>query len=72
MSTILLYFGIALIIIGWLTMSWFAAKQITAQKEYERLPQKWEEVKQSLIHKRWIGRGLIILGLMVIIVSLFI
>ena len=70
MATILLYIGIALIVIGWLTLSWFAAKQMNAQKEYERLPQKWEEVKQSLIHKRWICRSLIILGLIVIIISL--
>ncbi len=70
MATILLYIGIALIVIGWLTLSWFAAKQMNAQKEYERLPQKWEEVKQNLIHKRWICRSLIILGLIVIIISL--
>lgn len=70
MATILLYIGIALIVVGWLTLSWFAAKQMNAQKEYERLPQKWEEVKQKLIHKRWICRSLIILGLIVIIISL--
>lgn len=45
MATILLYIGIALIVVGWLTLSWFAAKQMNAQKEYEKLPQKWEEVK---------------------------
>ncbi len=71
MVTILLYIGIALIVIGWLTLSWFAVKQIRAQKEYERLPQKWEEIKQSLIHKRWICRGLIIFGLILLIISLF-
>lgn len=70
MATILLYIGIALIVVGWLTLSWFAAKQMNAQKEYDRLPQKWEEVKQKLIHKRWICRSLIILGLIVIIISL--
>lgn len=70
MDTILIYIGIALIIIGWLTLSVFAAKQINAQKEYERLPQKWEEVKQTFTYKRWICRGLIILGLIVLIISL--
>lgn len=47
MATTLIYIGIALIIIGWLTLSYFAAKQIKAQKEYERLPQKWDEVKRA-------------------------
>lgn len=70
MATVLLYIGIALIVIGWLAFSWFAAKQMNAQKEYERFPQKWEEVKQNLIHKRWICRSLIILALIVIIISL--
>ncbi|MCM1291708.1 MAG: hypothetical protein NC207_07245 [Bacteroides sp.] len=72
MANILLYIGIALIIIGWVTLSWFAAKQLRAQKEYERLPQKWNEVKQSLIHKRFIGRTIIILGLILILISLLI
>ncbi len=70
MTTILLYLGIALIILGWLTLSWFAVKQINAQKEYERFPQKWEEVKQALIYKRWICRSLIVLGIVVLIISL--
>lgn len=70
MATVSLYIGIVLIVIGWLTLSWFAAKQINAQKEYERLPQKWEEVKQNLIHKRWICRSLIILGMIVLIIPL--
>lgn len=71
MASILLYIGIALIIIGWLALAWFAAKQINAQKECERIPQKWNEIKQSLIHKRWICRCIIILGLVVIVISLF-
>lgn len=71
MATILIFIGIALIIIGWLTLSFFATKQIKAQKEYERLPQKWEEIKQAFIYKRWICRGLIILGMIVLIISLF-
>lgn len=70
MATILLYIGIALIVIGWLTLSWFAAKQVNAQKEYGRLPQKWEEIKRSLLHKRLICRGVVILGLIAIIISL--
>lgn len=70
MASILIYIGIALIIIGWLSLSFFAAKQIKAQREYERLPQKREEVKQAFIYKRWLWRGIIILGLIVLIVSL--
>ena len=70
MATILLYIGIALIVIGWLTLSWYAAKQLNSQKEYERLPKKWEEIKKNLIHKRWICRSLIILGLIIIIISM--
>jgi len=66
MTIVLLYIGIALIVGGWLTLAWFAAKQITAQKEYERLPQKWEEVRQNLIHKRQICRVAIIVGLLAI------
>ncbi len=71
MATILLYIGIVLTVIGWLLLSWFAVKQMNLQKEYERFPQKWEEVKQNLIHKRWLCRSLIIFGLIVIIISLY-
>ena len=71
MATILLYIGIVLTVIGWLLLSWFAVKQMNLQKEYERFPQKWEEVKQNLIHNRWLCRSLIIFGLIVIIISLY-
>ncbi len=67
---IVLFIGIALIVIGWLSLSWFATKQLSAQKKYERLPQKWEEVKRDLTHKRLVCRGIIIFGLIVIIISL--
>ncbi|MCI9607561.1 MAG: hypothetical protein HFJ94_05250 [Muribaculaceae bacterium] len=70
MATILLYIGIVLIVIGWLSLSWFAAKQVNAQKEYGKLPQKWEEIKRNLLHKRLICRGVVILGLIAIIISL--
>ena len=72
MASVLLYIGIGLIIIGWGTLSWFAAKQLNAQKEYERLTQKWQEMKQKLIHKRWICRGIIMIGLISIAISLLI
>ncbi len=70
MSMILLYIGVALNIIGWLSLSYFAVKQIYAQKEYERLPQKWAEVKSGLLQKRWICRGLILLGIIILCISL--
>lgn len=70
MATTLLYIGIAIIIIGWLTLSWFASKQINAKARYEKTPAKWEEVKSAIIKKRWAGRVTIVLGMIVIIISL--
>lgn len=70
MATVLLYVGIALTVAGWLALSWFAVKQISARKEYERLPQKWDEIKQTLMHKRNLCRYLIMSGLLVLIISL--
>lgn len=70
MAKILLYIGIALIVGGWLALARYAGKQLAAQKEYERLPQKWHEIKQELIHKRMICRCSIIAGLIAIIISL--
>ncbi|MCM1076656.1 MAG: hypothetical protein NC411_04765 [Bacteroides sp.] len=72
METFLLYFGIGLTVIGWLALSWFAAKQMKAQKEYERIPLKWEEVKRGLVRKRWICRVVILIGIIVILISLLI
>lgn len=70
METTVLFIGIGIIIIGWLSLSYFAFKQIRAQKEYERLPQKWAEIKHSFVIKRWICRGIIIFGLVVGVISL--
>ncbi len=72
MAIILLYIGIALIVGGWLKLSFFAIKQINAQKEYDRLPQKWAEIKHGFIIKRWICRVLIILGMVAVVISMLI
>lgn len=72
MSSVLLYIGIGLIVIGWLALACFAAKQLSARRQYERLPQKWEEVKHGLIRKRMISRGMVIAGLICIIISLLV
>ncbi len=70
MATVLLYIGIVLIVCGWIVLSLFAIKQMRAQKEYERLPQKWNEIKQSFIYKRWIARGIILVGMILLIISI--
>lgn len=70
MNTILLCTGITLIIIGWLTLSWFAIKQINAQKEYEKFPQKREEIKSQLNRARWISRTIILIGMCVLAFTL--
>lgn len=69
MASFLLYIGIILIVVGWFTLSWFAAKQLKAQNQYGKLPQKWAEVKHGFVIRRWICRGIIISGLIVIIIS---
>ncbi len=72
MATILLYIGIALIVAGWLSLSWLAARRIQTQKELERLPQRREELKRSYANKRWACRAIILLGMVVLILSLII
>lgn len=72
MATTLLYLGIAVIVMGWLSLSFFAGKQLSAQKHYERQPQKLGEIKQSTVCLRWISRGIILIGLMLIIISILI
>ncbi len=70
MAKDLLYIGIALIVIGWLALSWFAFKQIRLQKEYARMQQKWAEIKPGLVHKRALCRWLILAGMAILIISL--
>lgn len=70
MAEILLYIGIGLTVVGWFALSWFALKQIGAQKKYDRMPQKWAEIKQGLVHKRQLCRWVIIGGLVVVALSL--
>lgn len=64
-----LYIGIGLVVIGWLTLAYFAAKQISAEKNYALQPHKWDEVRHSFITKRWMCRGIVILGILVIVIS---
>lgn len=68
--TYLIYIGIAITLIGWLMLAWFAAKQIKTEKEYALAPQKWEAAKQSYIKKRSLSRVIIILGIILLLVSL--
>lgn len=70
MATALLYIGIGLILAGWLSLAWFAAQQMRAQKEHGRLSQRSDELKASLVHKRWTCRAVILTGMVVIIISL--
>lgn len=51
---------------------WFAAGQIKAQKDYALAPHKWEDIKRDYVNKRWMSRGVILLGIILIIVSLLI
>lgn len=67
--SILLYIGIAVIIIGWLLLSWFSAGQIKASREYGQMPQRWAEVKHTFVVRRWIARGIIIAGLILVAIA---
>lgn len=70
MTTLLIYAGIALVVTGSVALLLFSAKQKTAQMEQERMPHRWSEVKQGLVHKRILSRGIIVLGIIVLIISL--
>ena len=40
MGTILMWTGIALIVIGWLALAWQASKRMAVKDELEKFPQK--------------------------------
>lgn len=40
MANILMWIGIALIVIGWLALAWQASKRLAAKDELEKFPQK--------------------------------
>lgn len=67
MEQIMLWIGVGLIIFGWLALAYFSMKQLHAQKEYGNLTQAWAEIKAKYVHKRWICRAIILLGLVDII-----
>ncbi len=70
MTTILLWVGIAIIVIGWLVLTTYAIRQLKAQKQYARMPQKWDEVKHDLMKKRMYGRLIIGAGIIVLLLTL--
>lgn len=67
---ILLYAGIGLIAAGLVLNLVFSAKQIAAHKEYERMPQRWEQVKLGYLHKRILCRLGMILGIVLLVIYL--
>ncbi|GEM_PF-3544629 len=67
-ANILLWVGIALIVIGWVELARQSAKVITHRKENERFPEK----QKGMLYKRNICRLTMIGGIVMIIISVFI
>lgn len=72
MAQIIVYIGIGIAVVGWLLLAWFAAGQIKAQKDYALAPHKWEDIKRGYVNRRWMSRGVILIGIILIIVSILI
>lgn len=66
-ANILLWIGIALIVICWVELAKQSAKVMTQRKENEIFPEK----QKAMLYKRNICRFTMIGGILMIIISLF-
>ena len=68
MGTILMWTGIALIVIGWMALAWQASKRMAVKDELEKFPQKKGTM---LLHRNYcfmtIGAGMALVLLAMIV-----
>lgn len=68
MTEILIWGGIALVVIGRLALAWLAGKRLTNKEELERSPQKAETMK---LHRNYC-RITMLAGVLLLILALII
>lgn len=68
MGNILMWAGIALIVIGWVALAWQASKRLAVKDELDKLTQK-RETMQSHRNYCWliIGAGMILLLISIVV-----
>ncbi|MCM1450835.1 MAG: hypothetical protein NC102_01055 [Clostridium sp.] len=70
MASLLLYLGIGLIIIGLIATLYFAFKQMSLEKEYERMPWKQQDMRTTYVRRRFYSRVIMIAGIILLIIFL--
>ena len=68
MANIIMWIGIAVIVIGWLALAWQASKRMAVKDELDRFPQK---KKTMMLYRNYcwltIGVGVILLVIAILI-----
>ena len=59
MRSIIIWFGIATTVVGWIALAWQASKRMAVQKELEKFP---ERKKAMLLHRTYC-RLVILIGI---------
>ncbi len=68
MAEVLMWIGIAVLVIGWIALCWQAAKRLTAKDELEKFPEK----KQTMqMHRNYCWLPMMA-GIIILIISLLI
>lgn len=70
MANILLYAGIGLIVIGLIATMYFAMKQLSVEKEYERMPWKQQDMRTTYVRRRFYSRAIMLVGIFLLVAYL--
>lgn len=68
MASILMWIGIAVIIIGWLALAWQASKRLAVKDDLEKFPQK---LKTMQLHRNYC-RLTIVAGIALLMIALLV